>query len=78
MSPQTAGISLQPVPFGVREYWGRLSICYLLGFPRRLENLENENGHGKFMEHEKLDKSHGILLSFMDFYQFPPQILPNL
>ena len=22
------------------------------GFPRRLENLENENGHGKVMEHE--------------------------
>ena len=30
------------------------------GFPRRLENLENENGHGKVMEHEKLAKSHGI------------------
>ena len=28
------------------------------GFPRR---LENENGHGKVMEHEKLAKSHGIL-----------------
>ena len=31
------------------------------GFPRRLENLENENGHGKVMKHEKLAKSHGIL-----------------
>ena len=30
------------------------------GFPRRLENLENENGDGKVMEHEKLAKSHGI------------------
>ena len=26
--------------------------------PRR---LENENGHGKVKEHEKLAKSHGIL-----------------
>ena len=32
------------------------------GFPQRLENLENENGHGKVMEHAKLAKSHGILL----------------
>ena len=31
-----------------------------LGRLRRLENLENENGHGKVMEHEKLAKSHGI------------------
>ena len=31
------------------------------GFPRRLENLENESGHGKVMEHETLAKSHGIL-----------------
>ena len=30
-------------------------------FPRRLENLESENGHGKVMGHEKLTKSHGIL-----------------
>ena len=29
------------------------------GFPRRLANLENENGHGKVMDHEQ--KSHGIL-----------------
>ena len=26
------------------------------GFPRRLENLENENGHGKVMEHKTLVK----------------------
>ena len=26
-----------------------------------MENLENENGHGKAMEHEKIAKSHGIL-----------------
>ena len=31
------------------------------GFPRRLENLENENGHGKVMEHEKIAKNQGIL-----------------
>ena len=28
------------------------------GFPQR---LENEGGHGKLMEHEKLAKSHEIL-----------------
>ena len=32
-------------------------------FPQRLENLENENGHGKALEHDKLGKSHGT------FYQ---------
>ena len=26
------------------------------GFPWRLENLENENGHGKVMEHEIFPK----------------------
>ena len=26
------------------------------GFPRRLESLENKNGHGKVMEHAKLAK----------------------
>ena len=30
------------------------------GFPQRLENLENENGHGKIMKHKKLVKSHGM------------------
>ena len=36
------------------------------GFPQRLENLEDESGHGKVMESEKLVKkswnmkSHGI------------------
>ena len=40
------------------------------GFPRRQENLLNKNGHGKVMEHEKLAKSHGVLLSVMEFYQF--------
>ena len=46
------------------------------GFPqRRLEILENENGHGKVTEHEKLTKSHGILFSVMEFFQFCPKIL---
>ena len=30
------------------------------------------------MEHEKLAKSHGILLSVMEFYQFCRQNVPNL
>ena len=30
------------------------------------------------MEHETLAKRHGILLSVMDFYQFCPQLVPNL
>ena len=47
-------------------------------FLQRLENLENKNGHGKVMEHETLAKRHGILLSVMDFYQFCPQLEPNL
>ena len=36
-----------------------LSLDYNVysGFPWR---LENENGHGKVMEHAKLAKSHGI------------------
>ena len=42
-------------------------------FPLSLENLENENGHGKVMEREKLAKSHGIL-SVMEFYQFCPKM----
>ena len=45
------------------DFYTVVRYCYgvLSGFPRRLENLENENGHGKVMEHEKLAKSHGIL-----------------
>ena len=31
-----------------------MDTSYHEGFPRRLENLENENGHGKVMEHNKL------------------------
>ena len=30
-------------------------------FPQRPENLENENGHGQIMKHEKSSKSHGIM-----------------
>ena len=41
-------------------------------------DLENESGHGKVMEQEKLAKGHGILLSVMEFYQFCSQIVPNL
>ena len=39
--------------------------------------MENENGHGKVMEHEKLSKSHGIVLSVMESYHFCPRIVPN-
>ena len=35
----------------------KLSI-QISGFPWK---LENESGHGKVMEHEKMTKSHGIL-----------------
>ena len=35
----------------------------MTGFPRRLENLENEDGHGKVMEHEKLVKSWIFVIS---------------
>ena len=56
-------------------------IGFKAGFPRRLEKLENESGHGKVMEHEKLAKSHGIfvishgilpmlLLSYTKFVSF--------
>ena len=44
---------------------------HLAGFPPRLENLENENGHGKVMEHVQLAKSHGI-------FRFSHGILPIL
>ena len=46
--------------------------------PTETGKSENENGHGKVMEHAKLAKSHGILLSVMEFYQFRPRILSNL
>ena len=38
-----------------------ISLVIGFGFLQRLKNLENENGHGKVMEHTKLAKSHGIL-----------------
>ena len=47
------------------------------GFAQRLENLENVNGHGKVMEDEKFAKSHGHLLSVIEFSQFCPQIVPR-
>ena len=45
---------------------------------QRLENLENQNGHGKVMEnkvmeHAKLAKCPGILLSAMEFFPILPQ-----
>ena len=59
----------------------RKGSVHLTGFPRRLENLENlenENVHEKVMEHEILAKSHGIMLSVINFYPFCPQIVPIL
>ena len=50
---------------------------FCTGFQERLEN-ENGPGNGpeyvpgKVMRHEKLAKSHGILSSVMEFYQFCP------
>ena len=43
------------LPLGV---W---SVRNVSGFTRSLKNLEDENGHGIVMKHEKLAKSHGIL-----------------
>ena len=45
------------------------------GFPWR---LETESGIGKVMEHEILAKSHGMLLSVMEFYHICPRIVPDL
>ena len=42
----------------IQTTYGLVKFRSGTGFPRR---LENENGHGKVMEHEKLAKSHGIL-----------------
>ena len=67
-----------------RSYWigGQQHLVPLswnkTGFTRRLKNLETENGYGKVMEHGKLPKSHGILLSVMEFYQFCLRIVPNV
>ena len=41
-------------------------------FPRRLENLENEDGHGKVMEHEKLAKVMEFCDQSWNFTNFPP------
>ena len=53
------------------------NIRVKIGLPQRLKNLEiggNDNGHVKFMEHEKLAKRHGILpifpLNFTNIYSF--------
>ena len=38
-------------------------------------NLENENGHGKVMEHEKLAKGHGICFyQLWNFTNFAPEL----
>ena len=39
------------------------------------KKLESENDHGKVMEREQLAKSHRILWSVMEFYQFCPRIV---
>ena len=39
-----------------------------------LEILENQNGHGKVMEHENMAKSHGILWSVMEYTHFVLEI----
>ena len=45
----------------------------LAGFPQRLENLENENGHGKVMEHEKIgQKSWNFVISHRILPILPP------
>ena len=53
------------------------------GFPQRLENLENENGHEKVMEKSWMKmKSWPRVMKFcdsvMEFYQFCPQFVLNL
>ena len=67
----TSLISRFPVDLPYRGKVGRQVVSYcqttettasgLEGFPQRLENLENESTHGKFMEDENMAKSHGIL-----------------
>ena len=45
----------------------------LAGFPQKLENLENENGHGKVMEHEKIgQKSWNFVISHRILPILPP------
>ena len=39
--------------------------------------LENENGHGKVIEHEKLAKSYGMLLSVIKCYHCCPVTVHN-
>ena len=51
-----------------------LKALFKAGFPRRLENLENENGHGKVTEHEQLAKIHGSLCVSWNFTNFAPEL----
>ena len=46
----------------------------MTGFPQRLNNLENENGHGKVMEHEKLPK----VMEFCDHSWNFTNLVPEL
>ena len=45
---------------------------FVSGFPRRLENRENENGHGKGIKHEKMAKNQKIVLSHGILPILPP------
>ena len=44
------------------------------GFLRKLENLENESGHGKVMKHEKLARSHGFFYQSWNYTKFAPEL----
>ena len=57
--PEQACVSLAAGQFSNLTSWGRRSL-WISGFPLRLENLENENGYGKVMEHDKFANTHGI------------------
>ena len=59
-----------------------MTAMVIAGFPRRLENLENENDHRKVMEKswnmKNWPKVMEFLGSVMEFYQFFPRIVLNL
>ena len=42
-----------------------------------LKILKNKNGRGKVMDYGKLAKSHSILYSVIEYFQFCPYILAN-
>ena len=45
----------------------------MLGFPQRLENLQNESGDGKVMEHKKFPKVMEFCDRSWNFNNFAPQ-----